>query len=317
MRVLNIIGAPGIAGAEQVVFDLTVALLQTGHEVRILCSPRLAPFYARTSAGITPLLHKGPGHLIGAMALNTMASFYDVIHLHGLSAALIDTLTLPSPFAKTVMTLHGAEGVVLTEAPHGLKEKIMRICVQSAASRAEEIVAVSTSLAKEFSHYGHKVSIVRNGVNVDRVRSEAAQYHCSAKLVDGLRKAGAMCLIFPGRLSRSLKGQDVAIRTLAELIRRGANVYLFLAGSGKDFDYLQTLARNLGVQGWVRFLGHLPHEQMVAYLERSDIVLTHLVTQGLSQGLSQVHLEAGGTGQTNGHCVQRGHVYVEGLSVLP
>ncbi len=113
-----------------------------------------------------------------------------------------------------------------------------------------------------------------------------------AKMMDELRREGAVCLFFPGRLIADLKGQDIAIRSVAMLVERGLNIRLFFGGSGKDQRYLEELSRKLRIEDHVYFLGNLTHERMMGYMGCADIVLTHLAVDARLEGLSQVHLEA-------------------------
>lgn len=64
----------------------------------------------------------------------------------------------------------------------------------------------------------------------------------------------ALVLGFAGRL-HSVKGADIALRVLQHVRHTHANALLILAGTGPRLADLQTLARTLGIEKSVRFLG--------------------------------------------------------------
>ncbi len=81
----------------------------------------------------------------------------------------------------------------------------------------------------------------------------------------------------PGRLQRT-KGQDIAVRAFAGALPKAPKLRLAIVGDeafGLDEGYgaeLQTLARDLGVEGEVKFTGHRP--DIHDLLKASDIVLS-------------------------------------------
>jgi glycosyltransferase involved in cell wall biosynthesis len=81
------------------------------------------------------------------------------------------------------------------------------------------------------------------------------------------------------------------IRALLLLVNKGYDVVLVFTGSGEDLGVLERLAASLGVRQRVAFLGYVPWDAQLAYMARSDVIVTHLVRPEYN-GLSQVHLEA-------------------------
>ncbi|GAA1799624.1 glycosyltransferase family 4 protein [Leucobacter iarius] len=101
-----------------------------------------------------------------------------------------------------------------------------------------------------------------------------------------------LSLLVLGRLTE-WKGQDLAIRALASVLRSGRNATLDLVGDAQfagDVDYrssLEELARSLGVSERVRFRGH--SDDPGAALRQADIVLH---TSLRPEPFGQVVLEA-------------------------
>jgi glycosyltransferase involved in cell wall biosynthesis len=99
------------------------------------------------------------------------------------------------------------------------------------------------------------------------------------------------------------KGQEDAVRALAELLRRGRNVELLLAGTVGEPEYHQSLLRlieELGLEARVRLSGHLsdPYSAMAA----TDIVLVcsrqeafaRVAVEGMLLGRPVVYAGTGG-----------------------
>lgn len=106
------------------------------------------------------------------------------------------------------------------------------------------------------------------------------------------QRRGEVSILVLGRLAE-IKGQDLAIRALAQVARTGRPVTLDLVGEAQftgDFSYrnhLDALIEDLGVGDLVRFRGHT--DDPGAAIRRSDVVL---LTSLVPEGFGQVALEA-------------------------
>lgn len=107
----------------------------------------------------------------------------------------------------------------------------------------------------------------------------------------------ARTAIFVGKL-QPLKGLTLAVRTIAAL----PEWRLQICGAGREESRVRRLARRLGVNGRVEFLGWQPRERVFALLERADVLLfpsfhdqaPWAVAEALSAGLPIVCLDRGG-----------------------
>lgn len=97
-----------------------------------------------------------------------------------------------------------------------------------------------------------------------------------------------------GRLSER-KGQEVAIRSLAELADEHPSLSYVIVGRGPSLDKLKALAAELGVADRVHFAGMVEDEELPAYYEMADLfVLPSRQTQsGEVEGFGIVVCEAG------------------------
>lgn len=91
------------------------------------------------------------------------------------------------------------------------------------------------------------------------------------------------------------KGVDLAIQAIALLRKKGFEVGLAIRGSGTDLPVLQALARRLGVDDRVRFVGRLSREQMVDFYNSADLLLSASRTDLLPFAL----LEGGACGRAS------------------
>lgn len=95
-----------------------------------------------------------------------------------------------------------------------------------------------------------------------------------------------------------VKGTGHLLRAFAPLARRHDAVQLVIIGDGPLRRSLQALATALGVQDRVRFLGAMPHEQVLAWMRRAAVLVLPGVrtATGRAEGLGLVLLEAAATG---------------------
>lgn len=95
-----------------------------------------------------------------------------------------------------------------------------------------------------------------------------------------------------------VKGTEYLIRAFAALVRGHAKVQLVIIGDGPLNRPMQALAKSLGLEHDVLFLGALPHAQVLAWMRRTAmLVLPGIRTAaGRAEGLGMVLLEAAATG---------------------
>jgi glycosyltransferase involved in cell wall biosynthesis len=158
---------------------------------------------------------------------------------------------------------------------------IDRLCLP----RYEHVLCVSRDLRDECLAVGvspDRCVLLENGIDLDAYARRASTAEAKARfgVPPGRSVLGAV-----GRLSAE-KGFDLLIRASAELIRRGRDLELWVAGAGAEAGALARLASELGVSDRVRLLGF-----------RSDTIeiyhaLDVFVLSSLREGLPNVMLEA-------------------------
>lgn len=95
-----------------------------------------------------------------------------------------------------------------------------------------------------------------------------------------------------------VKGTEYLIRAFARVARAVPDAELIIIGDGPLRRRLRALARSLGVDGRVRFLGAQPHAGVLEWLHRAAmLVLPSVRTRtGRMEGLGMVLLEAAAAG---------------------
>jgi len=100
-----------------------------------------------------------------------------------------------------------------------------------------------------------------------------------------------------GRLMRR-KGFDNVIRSLPLLLKQGLDIEYALIGIGDDLDYLQKLARELGLDRRVHFLGHVSYEDLPRWYNACDLfAMPNRDIDGDSEGFGLVFLESAASGK--------------------
>jgi glycosyltransferase involved in cell wall biosynthesis len=98
-----------------------------------------------------------------------------------------------------------------------------------------------------------------------------------------------LILINVAMMQKHLKGQDLIIRAVAELVQSGLRLKLWLVGDGDTRSEFERLAADLGVSENVKFLGRVQAgAEVFALLDQADI----FVLPSRQEGLPRVVIEA-------------------------
>lgn len=140
--------------------------------------------------------------------------------------------------------------------------------------RSDAVICVSPQLAedaaREFGIAPGAIRVIPNGVDADAfVPNDAARQALRSRL--GVPESGFV-LLTAGRLEQA-KGHHLAFQVAATLLRAGHPVWVLVAGSGPDEAWLRQQAESLGISERVRWLGHVPREQMPGAYSASDVSL--------------------------------------------
>lgn len=113
-----------------------------------------------------------------------------------------------------------------------------------------------------------KLFISVNGIDVDQFRPDQNLRQEGRKTIS-LNKNDF--LIFNvGRLS-SDKGIHILLKSIALCSPQIPNLVVAIAGVGSELDKLKILAKLLGIENIVKFIGFIPNENLPAYYNASDL----------------------------------------------
>lgn len=209
----------------------------------------------------------------------------DVLHAHwlvpqGLAAALVGCL--PGTRVPFVVTSHGAD-------LHALRGRRAAALKRFVLRRAAAATVVSGSMRAPLRALGadlRKVRVQPMGVDLSgRFRREGAEPRSRHEL------------LFVGRLVEK-KGLRHLLDAMPAILRGVPEARLAVAGFGPEEDALRRQARDLGIDGAVRFLGPVPQAGLPALYRRAAVCVAPFVRarSGDEEGLGLVLVEAIGCG---------------------
>jgi len=275
---------PQAGGAELHLHQIFGRLVARGHTVDLLCSgwSNAAP---RAMIDGIDVHRVGSRHSYPFLAhryysRNLESQKYDVV-IEDLNKAPLYTPLWKTPrLVGLVHHLFGSTAFRETAAPFAAalwmaERPIGRLY------RNVPFEAVSESTALDLVRRGiprDHIRVIYNGVDTDYLTP------------DPTLRSPTPLFIYIGRLKR-YKGVDLIIRAFAELGDRSAT--LEIAGTGDYRPTLERLARELGVESRVRFLGFIPEASKVALLRRAWAAMLASPKEGW--GISNMEAAACGT----------------------
>lgn len=200
-------------------------------------------------------------------------------HSSGVPAGLFKTF---HPEVKYLLTLQEGD-------PPEYIERLMRPVwplFKRGFTKADRVVAESTFLGRWAHRMGFAgpLTVIPNGVNAVHFSQTYAH-----NTLDGLSRAlgkreREFYLITTSRLVTKNAVDDV-IRALPHM---PDNITFLILGVGPDETMLRALAKKMGVEDRVKFLGFIGHDELPKYLALSDIY----IRPSRSEGMGNVFIEA-------------------------
>lgn len=200
---------------------------------------------------------------------------FDIIDAHYLypdgAAAMRVAKALGKP---AVLTARGSDATLFPAFPR------QRALILDAVRKADGVIAVAAALKDDLVKIGapaEKITVLRNGVDLELFKPlERNQLRAKLDLT------GKVIASVGSLIER--KGHDIVIRAVAAI----PDTTLLIAGAGEEDGRLRALAKKLGVEARVRFLGQLAHEDLAEIYNASDA----LALASTREGWPNVLLEA-------------------------
>ena len=141
-------------------------------------------------------------------------------------------------------------------------------------------IAVSERTKKDLESLGVKnVKVIHNGIDFKKIESVKPSEEESD-------------IVFAGRLIKD-KNVDVLIKAISLIRREISDIKCIIIGDGPEKEKLMKLAKELGVENNVKFVGFLEnHDDVIAYMKSSKV----FVLPSTREGFGIVALEANACG---------------------
>ncbi|MBI4210220.1 MAG: glycosyltransferase family 4 protein [Candidatus Diapherotrites archaeon] len=275
--------APCVGGVERVVRDISKALQERGHEVKVICLNRCA--YSRidlprkeTVDGILVERLKFVDLKYYKIAMGLLASIRDsdIVHVHGIGFLSDFLIAMKVVHRKKVfVSTHG--GIFHTGSVGLLKNVYFQGVQRALLGFADGIVAVSRNDLVLFSGICKNVALIENGIHV-------------SGFIPG--KKAANSFLFVGRISRN-KRVDRLIGAFAELPKK-TGFSLVIAGTDWEglLEGCRKLVREKGLAKKVRFVIGPSEDELKALYSSSEFFVSASEYEGF--GLSLVEAMASG-----------------------
>ena len=269
-------------------------LEKRGHEVDVLSFTDIAPFKKKLVAQMPGFFlnkfHQGAGQLLNdrsrmKLLRNQTAKKYDVINTQDIFA----TLALTNLGMPIVGTVHGyytyeatSRGAITENSPVYNRYLALE---KKAYQAATSIVTVDQRISDYiFSLSNVKTNVIQNFINIDLFHQQ--------KKVD----PASPVLLIPRRLTAK-NGVRYPLHALKKVLEIYPTVTLVYAGSGEELTALRTITKELNIEANVKFLGSVPHQEMLRWYQKANIVLIPSVhSNGVEEATSIAALEAMASG---------------------
>jgi len=196
--------------------------------------------------------------------LKRVQDSFDVIHIHGTSNLY--------PI-KALLSIDNWKKVIVSSHYHPMGSNLLfrltkpfydAVVVSRYLHKANRIICVSNTekntLLTKFNLPVHKLKVIYNGVDLNKIRSFKQKRR---------KEKGKVIILYFGRLEK-YKNVHVVIEALKYLPE---TFVFYIVGRGPYEGELRKLVHKLNLEDRVKFLGFLPEDELYALLHSVDIVV--------------------------------------------
>jgi len=189
-------------------------------------------------------------------------------------------LGIASGFHPLILTAWGSD-VLLDPKQNWL----WKILTKYALNKTEVVICDSQVVHKELLKLGvspGKIKMIYNGVDTQQFSRQQANEGLKRKL--GILEAPSIIYI------RSLKpvyNVEMLIRAIPLVLRQFPEARFIIGGDGEQKEYLQDLAKSLGISDSTRFIGWIPHNELPEYLASADVYVSTSLSDSTSLSLQE------------------------------
>lgn len=310
IRVGYVIGSLELGGSERQLLELASRLDRTRFEPSIFCLSRdgaQAEAARRagvpvTSFGVGPVRYLKWARWTRRLRRLCLERPLDIVHAYLFPSYGLAALAARGTPARLVAGVRAVGVAREAQWPFSLLDS-------AGLARARRIVvnaeAVRAALATRRPEVVDRIMVIYNGIDLQPYAADADREAARARL--GLESSAFVALMVANLID--YKGHEEAIRALGLLRRRVGRAVLALAGAGPQEPRLRSLAREMGLEEAVLFLGR--RDDVPALLCAADVVLLASWHEGLPNAVMEamaaarpvVSTDVGGVGELVTHGV--------------
>lgn len=259
---------PLIGGAEIHVFELQKRLREQGHDIKLFVTETRKD----QTDGRYPVTRDSWSLLKSPVLLFKIARLSkgsDVYHSHySYKLAILTGIVARLRRKPFIVTLHGLGTLNQPKAPW-FYDKLHRIYRQLSLRLATKIISTSQDLADVSRRYVKNLNIIiiENGLDTSIFDPEKVTPSNDQRLQN------AHPLLLTVRRLVPKNGIHYAISAMPEILKTYPNAKLAMIGDGRMREYLEELAKKLGVENACIFLGRLSNSEVPPIAVLADIVL--------------------------------------------
>lgn len=289
-------------GAERVIATLANAFAESGHTVDLLLTSRRGPYSESVSPEVSVfdfecqhtwhtipsliqvLRRRRPDVLVSALFGATVAAYGATAWMRSWETKIPSLCaTVHSPIPRP--DVHGLRARLLIEAAH------------TVLGRAETVVAVSQSVARDLTeHTGRdpiQTDVIHNPIDIDAVQAQA-----NAPSPHAWFQEDAPVVVSAGRL-HAHKDYQTLLRALSRL-HQAKRIRAIILGDGPERRRLEEQSRRLGISSDTAFPGFV--DNPYAFMSRADAfalssaseAFGNVVVEALACGTPVVATASGG-----------------------
>lgn len=192
---------------------------------------------------------------------------YDLIHVHNIPDFLVFAAWYPRlSGAKVILDIHDL-------VPEFFASKFRVSEISGLVSGLKVAERVSAAFAHHVILANHLWLDKYVARSADRWKCSVFINHVDSKIFEPIQRGSANAkkvILFPGGLQWH-QGVDIAIRAFAQLRRRLPEVEFHIYGDGDMKSSLLNLARELGLNGSLRFFKPLPIHEIARVMAKADL----------------------------------------------
>jgi glycosyltransferase involved in cell wall biosynthesis len=284
MKIVHVIASSGLYGAEKWILALMRAM--DGSKVSSILV-NLADTNNEISAVVSAARERG----LEALDFHTGGTFNplciirfsrwlkncdaDIVHGHGYKSDLVGLLGARFAGCKMISTPHGwSKGADKKLRFYESLDRFIFRVMDFVCPLSEELLESVANVVDS-----KKIRLIMNGVDIDEIDSCVPAFE---------KKSDEIIIGYIGRL---VEGKDIptliyAFKLLSNAFKgKGVIVKLLVVGDGEDNKYLKNLVTDLGLIGYVEFLGF--RSDAISYLKCFDVFVLPSLSEGISRCLME------------------------------